>query len=311
MPPSDRMRKVLQRLHPPPEKRRPAPSEALKVQEAEAPAANEPAAPATPAAAPAVEKAPETTPAPVAEQAPSQLAATPAAQTAPASGDAHWDYSATTSGPANWGDLAQDFGTCKTGVKQSPINISKYYQEDLPALEPHYNPAPLSLLNNGKTLQFNYAEGSGFKVDGMAYKLKQFNFHTPSEHYMDGAPFPMEAHFTHQADDGSIAIVAVMLKAGEHNKYIEALWQNAPANTGGEKVVADIKLSAADLMPKALDYYRYDGSLTTPPCTEGVQWFVLKEPLEISEAQINTFQKLFPVNSRPVQALGERVVTGD
>jgi carbonic anhydrase len=128
---------------------------------------------------------------------------------------------------------------------------------------------------------------------------------------MDGAPFPMELHFVHQDDNGSTAIVAVMLKAGEHNKFIEALWQNVPANDGGEKVVADIKLSAADLMPKALDYYRYEGSLTTPPCTEGVQWFVLKEPIEISEAQVNAFQKLFPVNSRPVQALNERVVTGD
>lgn len=223
----------------------------------------------------------------------------------------HWGYGTGAMGSDGWGDVSAEFTTCKTGTKQSPINISKFYQEDLPNIEPLYNEVPLSVVNNGRTLEFNYAPGSGFKIDGLGYRLQKFIFHTPSEHYMDGAPYPMELQFVHQADDGSWAIVAVMIKAGEHNKFIEALWQNAPANTGGEKTIEDVKLSATDLMPSSLDYYRYDGSLTMPPCTEGVQWMVLKEPIEASEEQIKTFQKLFPTNARPVQPLGDRVVTGD
>jgi carbonic anhydrase len=224
---------------------------------------------------------------------------------------AHWDYGPGQAGPHEWSKIEPQFLLCGTGRKQSPVNIAKFYQEDLPVIEPRYGSVPLSVVNNGHTLQFNYAPGSGFVVDGLGYRLKQFHFHTPSEHYIDGAPYPMELHFVHQSDDGSLAVIGVMIKAGAHNKFIEALWQNAPLNAGGEKTIADVQLSAADLMPKALDYYRYDGSLTTPPCSEGVQWMVLKEPIEISEEQIKTFQKLFPMNARPVQPLGERAITGD
>jgi carbonic anhydrase len=232
------------------------------------------------------------------------------AQGAPAPAAPHWDYSGGEEGPSHWGDLAGDFGACKTGHKQSPVNIAKYYQEEMPEIKPSYTPSPVALVNNGHTLQFNYAPGSGFTLDGVKYTLKQFHFHTPSEHYLDGAPFPMELHLVHQADDGTLAVIGVMLKAGEPNKILQTLWQNAPTTAGGEKSVPDVQISAADLLPKSLGYYRYDGSLTTPPCKEGVQWIVLKDPVEISEQQITTFQKLFPLNARPVQPLGERVVTG-
>lgn len=223
----------------------------------------------------------------------------------------HWDYSAGEGGPHRWSKVDPQFLLCGTGRKQSPVNISKFYQEDLPAIEVQYASVPLALENNGHTLQFNYAEGSGIMIDGLGYRLKTIDFHTPSEHYIDGAPYPMEAHFIHQSDDGSLAVISVMIKAGAYNKFIEALWHNAPATMGEEKRVEDVRISAADLMPQTLEYYRYDGSLTTPPCTEGVQWMVLKQPIEISEEQIRAFQKLFPANARPVQPLGNRVVTGD
>ena len=138
-------------------------------------------------------------------------------------------------------------------------------------------------------------------VDGKSYNLLQFHFHTPSEHYIGGLPYPMEVHFVHQAEDGQLGVIGVLMKLGEESKAISKIW-GAIAEQG------TISLSAKDLLPANLDYFKYEGSLTTPPCSEGVQWHVVKEPITISEAQLIAFQELFPVNARPVQPLNTRTV---
>ncbi len=220
-----------------------------------------------------------------------------------------WGYT-SGGGAYKWAELNSSYELCGSGAMQSPININQFVQEDLPALELTYSPVPLVVENNGHTVQVNYAPGSSFSIGGKAYALQQFHFHTPSEHYIDGAPYPMEAHFVHKAEDGSLAVVGVTMKVGAHNPVIEGIWQNVP-QAGEIKSVNMVELSADDLMPEDKSYYSYDGSLTTPPCSEGVSWYVLKDPIEISEKQLTAFQAVFPVNARPVQALGDRSVKGN
>lgn len=220
----------------------------------------------------------------------------------------HWGYTGKH-GASHWGDLSTMYETCKAGMKQSPIDISQYLQEDIPALNFTYNPVPLEVLNNGHTVQVNYAAGSTLSSADKTFNLLQFHFHTPSEHYIDGAPYPMEVHFVHKAEDGTRGIVGVMMKVGKHNPIIEGIWQNVPP-AGETKAVESVKLSAADLLPANKQYYKYEGSLATPPCSEGVQWHVMKDPIEISAEQLKAFQAVFPVNARPIQSLNDRVITG-
>ncbi|MCB1721442.1 MAG: carbonic anhydrase family protein [Rhodospirillales bacterium] len=223
---------------------------------------------------------------------------------------AHWGYSGAGAAPY-WGTLDGSYGLCASGQEQSPVNIAKFLQEDVPDIMPSYKPSSLEVVNNGHTIQVNYDAGSGFEADGVNYNLLQLHFHTPSEHYLDGAPYPMEMHLVHKAEDGTLGVIGVMMKIGEHNPVIEGVWQNAPIEAGGSKHIDSVEINAADLMPASLEYYKYDGSLTTPPCSEGVHWHVLKEPIELSEMQLKAFQALFPVNARPVQPLNDRVITGD
>lgn len=223
---------------------------------------------------------------------------------------AAWSYEGDNAA-AYWGTLDEAYALCAEGKSQSPINISKFLQEDVPDILPAYTPSPLHVVNNGHTIGVHFAQGSGFRANNVNYNLHHAHFHTPSEHYLDGAPYPMEVHFVHKTQGGTLGVIGVMMKVGAHNKVIEGIWQNAPIQSGGEKKVESVEISAADLMPESLDYYKYDGSLTTPPCTEGVQWHVMKEPIEISETQLKAFQALFPVNARPVQPLNGRIVTGD
>jgi len=224
-----------------------------------------------------------------------------------ADGAKDWGYTAAEGTAAAWEHVAKE---CAHGHEQSPINISQFMKGDLPDLQLSYNPTPLHVVNNGHTIQANYGDGSGMTVGNDVYYLKQLHFHTPSEHYLDGAPYPMEVHFVHMSHDGELAVVGAMMKVGANNQTIDAIWQNIPA-AGGEKHIESVEISAADLLPASLDYYAYEGSLTTPPCSEGVKWHVLKEPIELSAAQLTAFQQLFPVNARPIQALHGRVVEGD
>lgn len=220
----------------------------------------------------------------------------------------HWGYG-SADGATHWAAMDDAYKACAEGKMQSPINIAEFMRQDLPKLKVAYAESPLVISNNGNTLQVNYQPGSKFMSEEKIYDLAQVHFRTPSEHYIDGAPYPMEMQLLHTTPEGDMAIVSVMMKLGMHNSEIQQIWDFAPA--AGEQVVPEgIMIRAADLLPKNGTYYTYTGSLTTPPCSEGVKWHVLQEPVEISLEQLTAFQSMFPNNARPVQPMHGRVVKG-
>ncbi len=219
-----------------------------------------------------------------------------------------WGYTGTH-GAYNWGMLDSKFQACLKGTKQSPINIATYEAQKMPPLKAAYAQSDLKVMNNGHSVQVNYDAGSSLESDGKAYALKQIHFHTPSEHYIDGAPYPMEAHFIHEAEDGAMAIVGVMLKVGEKNETIQKIWDHIPG-IGETAIAKDLKISAANLLPRTGIYFQYEGSLTTPPCSENVKWHVMQDPIALSADQLRAFQAVYPVNARPIQPLNGRIVSG-
>jgi carbonic anhydrase len=223
-----------------------------------------------------------------------------------------WTYGGET-GAAHWGDLDPDYAACKTGQEQSPIDIQTAEKADLPALRFEYKSGPLKyLINNGYTIRVNYhdAPGNGnfLMVEGKRYQLTQFHFHHPSEEYLHGQPYDMVLHLMHQANDGKVVGVAVFLQRGGPNTTIQKIWEHMPTKKGNEEEVPAIDVNTGDLLPRDLGYYRYLGSLTAPPCTEGVTWLVLKTPVHISAEQIHAFAKLYPHDVRPIQPLNGRIV---
>jgi carbonic anhydrase len=166
----------------------------------------------------------------------------------------------------------------------------------------------LHIIDNGHTVQVNYGAGSSMSVDGKRYDLVQFHFHRPSEETIDGKAYPMEAHLVHKDAEGHLAVVAVLLKQGKESPFLRALWANLPAEKEKEKVVGKVSINAASLLPKNHAYYTFPGSLTTPPCSEGVTWFVLTTPVDLSSSQVARFEKIYPHNARPTQPLNGRVV---
>ncbi len=227
---------------------------------------------------------------------------------ASASGGGHWGYSGEM-GPEHWGDLSPQFAACKEGRSQSPVNLSGMVDADLPAIDFAYGPVPLEVLNNGHTIQANYASGSRITVAGQTYDLLQFHFHSPSENTIEGRPFPLEAHLVHKAADGRLAVVAVMFEEGAANAVLEKVWKVMPAEEGNVEHAEGESVSVGELLPAGKDYYAFDGSLTTPPCTEGVKWMVLQQPMTVSAEQVQHFlHTLHGPNNRPVQPLIGRVV---
>jgi len=218
-----------------------------------------------------------------------------------------WGYSGSE-GPAHWGELNPEFATCKTGHRQSPVNIVGAHAADLPAIQFEYKPVPLHIINNGHTIEINYAPGSFIKVGDKRYELKQFHFHHPSEETIKGKRFPMELHLVHSDAGGNLAVVSVLLEEGSANALVETLWGLAPKTAGPEKADDKLQINAADLLPANHNYFTFAGSLTTPPCTEGVSWFVLETPITISSKQVATFARIYPYDERPVQALNGRTV---
>lgn len=211
----------------------------------------------------------------------------------------------------HWSDLDPEYAACK-GTEQSPIDIRNAQRADLPALKFESKSGLLkSVINNGHTIRVNYhdAPGSGnFLIVGdKRYQLTQFHFHRPSEEYIRGKPYDMVVHLMYRMSDGKVAGVAVLLQAGSANPTIEKIWQHMPKSEGQEEV-AGVEINPAGLLPDATAYYMYMGSLTAPPCTESVTWFVLKTPLDISAEQIDAFAKLYPHDVRPLQPLNGRVV---
>jgi|HubBroStandDraft_6_1064221.scaffolds.fasta_scaffold20153_5 carbonic anhydrase len=227
---------------------------------------------------------------------------------APDKGDApHWSYSGPE-GPEHWGDLDPAFALCKNGKEQSPIDAREELNSDLQPIHFEYGPVPLKIVNNGHTIQINVKSGGGITIDGAQYQLVQFHFHKPSEEAIDGKHFDMVAHLVHQDVKGKLAVVAVLLKSGKENPILQSLWNNLPADEGEEHAPANVAVNVASLLPANQNYYTFAGSLTTPPCSEGVTWYVLKSPVQVSPAQIAVFGKLFPMNARPIQPTNSRQI---
>lgn len=216
----------------------------------------------------------------------------------------HWTYGGTAN-PTEWGELSPDFAQCELGQDQSPINIQDAMAGTPAAITFNYAPVPLMITNNGHTIQVNYAEGSTVTIDGEVYTLAQFHFHTPSEHQINGKAAAMELHLVHRNAEGKLAVVGVMIEAGTTNPSLDKIWQHIPT-VGTSEEVKGLTINAADFLPDDISYYSYSGSLTTPPCSEGVSWTVLTTPIQFSEQQIEAFETLYPVNARPIQATHDR-----
>lgn len=219
----------------------------------------------------------------------------------------HWGYTGEA-GPAHWGDLSEAYHMCARGTHQSPVDIADGADVEAAPVAMQYRPTPLKVVYNGHTVQVNYAAGSTLTVDGKTYHLAQFHFHSPSEHTRKGSPFPMEAHLVHKADDGSLAVVGVFLKEGSENPLLARIWPHLSGEVNREVAVEGVAVNVADLLPSEKAYYSYSGSLTTPPCSEGVTWLVMDRSVEVSKAQVERFLDLVNPNARPVQPLHDRDV---
>ena len=220
----------------------------------------------------------------------------------------HFAYSGEN-GPEHWGELSDEWATCSDGTSQSPINIDTTQtvpNANLDDLVTQYQETPGKLLNNGHTLEVEYEGGSTLTVGSQEYALLQFHFHVPSEHTVDGVAADMELHLVHQNADGGLAVVAVMIDTGSENAALAPYWNEFPEDEGEAEV--ETAINAADLLPDSLDYYTYSGSLTTPPCSQDVTWFVLKGRISASQEQIDHLVGLLGNNVRPVQPLNGRTV---
>ncbi len=233
-----------------------------------------------------------------------------------------WGYEAKN-GPLVWGQLSSEYFLCTGGKHQSPIDLVNPTPAKLPPIPYNYHPTSMNIRNTGYTIEVACPEGSWIEVDGTRYQLLEFHFHAPSEHTVAGKPFEMEAHFVHKSEDGTLAVVGLLIERGRHKFAFDPIWSHLPAVPGEtqriENVTEDGNLiidprfmfspndQVEDVAPSGFrNYYRYEGSLTTPPCSEGVQWIMLTTPIEMSEAQIAAFKAIIHDNNRPVQPLNGR-----
>jgi carbonic anhydrase len=232
----------------------------------------------------------------------------------------HWSYEGE-SGPATWGNLSPVYAFCKDGRHQSPVDIVKTAVKENPDWAMNYSTTSMhithtehmeDIVDNGHTIQVNVDDGNTMTYGDKTYTLKQFHFHTPSEHTINGQHQPMEMHMVHQTEDGNLAVVSVLFKEGKSpNPVFTKLVENLPNTKGESKHVADAHLELDLHLPKDNSAYHYTGSLTTPPCSENVQWVVLREMLTLSRDQIEAFSSRIGPNNRPVQPLNDRLIDGD
>ena len=234
----------------------------------------------------------------------------------------HWGYDCAEGAPFVWGEIAPAFARCADGRAQSPVDVitTGAVHKPLPQLSPAYGPVDLEVVNNGHTVESEVpaklgADGASLQVGERTYRLVQFHWHTPSEHWLDGEPSPMELHFVH-ADGDDLLVLGALVREGKANRELDKLWSTLPREPGDRAEVHGFDL--AKLLPASLNSYRYAGSLTTPPCDEGVRWVLLAEPIELSAEQIATFQELFlgterfPAgNARPLQPRNDRQISTD
>lgn len=221
----------------------------------------------------------------------------------------HWTYGGEE-GPEHWGELSEDFLMCAEGWNQSPINLVNDKKTNLPELEFEYYSSPVDEINNGHSIQQNVKPGSFVRIPerGLSFELKQFHFHSPSEHTVNGKSFAMEIHFVHTDKDGELAVVGVLIDEGEEHPVLSQLWAFMPENPG-DTTQEPIGIEETNLLPPTREYYTYSGSLTTPPCTEGVRWIVLKTPIHASAGQIAAFKtRMGQATNRPIQPIHTRMI---
>ncbi len=217
---------------------------------------------------------------------------------------AHWAY-AGPAGPQTWGGLKPDFALCAKGQRQSPIDIQGGLPVDLEPVQFHYKASRFAVVDNGHTVQANLAGGNYIEVGGKRFELKQFHFHRPSEERIDGRQFDMSLHLVHKDEQGRLAVVGLLLDRGAPHAAVQKVWNNLPLEKDQE-LQARTPLELNDLLPSNQSYYTYMGSLTTPPCSEGVQWIVMRQPVSVSTEQIELFSRLYPMNARPTQQVAGR-----
>ena len=219
----------------------------------------------------------------------------------------HWGYKGQEK-PENWGKLSPEYSTCENGKNQSPINIDHVLKTQHENLTFSFETDKQEIVNNGHTIQVNVTGNNQLILDEQIFTLQQFHFHTPSENTIKGKHYPMEAHFVYKNKAGELTVVALMFNNGEANPEIAKAWQQMPAEVNN-KIILDKAVDINTLFPKKLDYYRFSGSLTTPPCTEGVRWIVLEQAVTASDEQIQKFHStMHHDNNRPVQPLNGRVI---
>jgi carbonic anhydrase len=211
----------------------------------------------------------------------------------------HWSYEGTT-GPEHWGELQADFKVCQLGLVQTPIDLTGGVTGDLGAVTLDYKPLPLRIVNNGHTIQVNAEPGCSCVIGGIRYELLQFHFHHPSEHLLSGKRLDLEVHLVHRSAAGDLAVIGVLVRPGEKNPALQQVFDAMPPKEGPETRPAGA-IDPLALLPGKVDYFRYMGSLTTPPCSEGLTWTVFRDSIEASPEQIKQFAALFANNARPVQ----------
>lgn len=266
--------------------------------------------------APVLRVSPKTAPAPRARVKPGgseahgnspQAAAAAAAHRAGSQGhDVHWAYAGDT-GPESWGRLRPEFQTCMLGKRQSPIDIRDGIPVQLEPIQFDYRPTPFKVIDNGHTVQVNVEPGNAISVLGHRYELVQFHFHRPSEERLNGRQFDMVAHMVHKDVDGKLAVVAVLIEQGKAHPAVQLVWNSLPLEKGMEQR-SPVMLDLLALLPEDQRYVTYMGSLTTPPCSEGVLWMVLKQPVQFSREQMNVFARMYPMNARPIQNAAGRMI---
>lgn len=224
---------------------------------------------------------------------------------------ASWGYEGAQ-GPEHWGELDAAYQVCGQGKNQAPVDIvkSKVVDAKLTPIKLDYSMlVPERIRNNGHTIQVDMRSGGTLTVDGMEFELKQFHFHTASEHTIDGLSYPLEAHFVHQNEAGELAVLAMLFAPGMPDRTLQVLWDNMPREKGAEVSLGNYSLQSIESESDIVDYYRYNGSLTTPPCSEGVRWIVMKRPGTVSREQLAAFEAaLTEPNNRPVQPLNARLI---
>jgi len=221
----------------------------------------------------------------------------------------HWDYEGE-GGPENWSKLDPKNTACAIGQRQSPIDIRDGIKVDLESIKFNYRPSTFRIVDNGHTIQVEVGENS-INLTGKSYELVQLHFHRPSEEKVNGQRFDMVVHLVHKSDEGQLAVVAVLLERGSENPFIQTLWNNLPLERNTPVQPPATQIDLASLLPATRSYYTYMGSLTTPPCSEGVLWLVMKQPVQVSQDQINIFSRLYRNNARPIQSSAGRVIKED